>query len=528
MRYGPLLILPFLSVASLWSQETQPEPEIPKVVVRPEIPSPEIALEAMKRATFFYRTQVSVAGGYAWEWPADRSVSHGENRESPSLIMIQPPGTPSMGLAMLEAWKATGDPLFLQGAKEAAHCLAWIQLSSGGWPADFDFNPLVASRWHYRRDLAAGDTDPGKRSARSSLDDNKTQSALLFLLEFAQTEPGKADAQLQETLKFGMDGLLAAQFPNGGWPQQYSGPADPEAPIIKASYAEEWSREFPHQDYTGYYTLNDGNLYQVARLLVRAHELTGEDRYMESLKKLGEFHKLAQFPEPQAIWAQQYDHEMHAAWARKFEPPSVSSLESFAAMKTLAEIWLATGDKDWLEPIPRALKWFQANQLPDKRWARFYELQTNQPLYCVADTYEITYDDSNVPTHYGFKSQPDLAEQLERFEDFVKRDRKEILAAQQDPATAEDWAVKARRMRKGIWGAVDELDSKGRWMEGDRISARLYVKNMRELSTFVDAANKGGEEFQEMLQKSIREAEKEAAKKAEEAAKKAAEQGALQ
>ena len=41
-------------------------------------------------------------------------------------------------------------------------------------------------------------------------------------------------------------------------------------------------------------------------------------------------------------------------------------------------------------------------QLPDGRLARFYELKTNKPLY-FTKTYEVTFSDEDLPTHYGFK-----------------------------------------------------------------------------------------------------------------------------
>ena len=77
----------------------------------------------MKKAASHFRRHVSFAGGYAWTWPQDMSIAHGENRSSATLIMMQPPGTPAVGQAMLSAYKATSDKLFLQGAKEAAQAL---------------------------------------------------------------------------------------------------------------------------------------------------------------------------------------------------------------------------------------------------------------------------------------------------------------------------------------------------------------------------------------------------------------------
>ncbi|MEZ5394620.1 MAG: hypothetical protein R2724_17540 [Bryobacterales bacterium] len=52
----------------------------------------------------------------------------------------------------------------------------------------------------------------------------------------------------------------------------------------------------------------------------------------------------------------QYDRDMHPAWARIFEPPSVTGGESLkSAMRILLTLLpRETGDKRFLEPIPRA------------------------------------------------------------------------------------------------------------------------------------------------------------------------------
>jgi hypothetical protein len=85
-------------------------------------------------------------------------------------------------------------------------------------------------------------------------------------------------------------------------------------------------------DYTSFHTLNDGNLQWVMRVLLRAHELEKDERYLTAAKKLGSFLLKAQLPEPQPAWAQQYNFAMEPVWARKFEPPAVSSVESVGAM----------------------------------------------------------------------------------------------------------------------------------------------------------------------------------------------------
>ena len=86
------------------------------------------------------------------------------------------------------------------------------------------------------------------------------------------------------------------------------------------------------------------------------------------------------------------------------ETPAVAGRESEDAMETLLYLTEVTGDRRFLEPLPDAIAWLKRSILPDGKIARFYELETNRPLYFTKDEYELTYDDSNLPTHYSFKS----------------------------------------------------------------------------------------------------------------------------
>ncbi|MCB1232807.1 MAG: hypothetical protein KDN19_21360 [Verrucomicrobiae bacterium] len=464
------------------------------------LPSIEEVTVAVKQTGAAFRRDASLFGGYPRGWTTDQKNAISEGSQSPTLIEIQPPGTPAIGLAWVEAWKVTHDPLYLQAAREVAQALIWTQLSSGGWPSEFDFHPESSAKYHTRRDVLAGDTEMGKRSARSTLDDNKTQSALLFLLELAYLEPSKGDAVLREALDFGLDSLLAAQAPNGGWPQMYSGPADPSLPAdLKATYDENWSRTFPHVDYTPWYTLNDGNIYLVTRLMERAYELTGDERFVESMKRTGEFLIAAQLPEPHPAWAQQYDHAMKPAWARKFEPPGVSSLESRWALETLREVWLVTGDEKWLVPFDSAMKWLRSVRLDDGRWSRLYELGTNKPLYLMAETYEVTYDDSNLPTHYGFKLDADFGEGLDKLEDEIAAGREEVLRRRRPMTQEKSWAKSARAKRRDVRQALKEIDKRGHWLnEEGELDSRLFLKRFNALVHYLEGAKNGGAVFEEL------------------------------
>ena len=457
-------------------------------LIAAELPEPAAVTAAMKKAVTYAHTHLSREGGYASSWDKEGKIGEVEHGKSPTITSIQPHGTTTMGLVMLKAYQATGDEAFLTAAKDAAKSLLKCQLATGGWSSDFDFDPKKAGEYHLRSDLDAGDEEPGKRRNYSTLDDNKTESALLFLLEMCHEPACADDAELKRCTKFAFDSLLAAQAPIGAWPQQFSGPADPTAPVLKASYPAEWSRTYPKLKYTGFYTLNDGNLQQIAKVLLRAYELEKDERYLAALKRLGDFFIMAQMPEPQPVWAQQYDRDMHPVWARKFEPPSVTGGESLGALETLFDLWVLTGDDKYLKPMPAAFAWFERAKLPDGQHARFYELQTNKPLYFVKDSYVLTYDDGDMPTHYGFKVSS--MSKVLRLQENVAKPLEEVRRKLAGPQTPKEWASKARGAADKARQAVKSLDAEGRWLKDGQIDAGEFVKNMIAMVTYVEAAGK--------------------------------------
>lgn len=463
------------------------------------LPDPAKVTEALKKAVSFCTEKLAVHGGYASSWKKDLSAGMTEHSESKTVISIQPPGTTTLGLAFVKAFQATGDTQFLEAARAAGRALVECQLASGGWSSDFDFAPEKAKKYWLHQQVLAGDKEQGKRNNMSTLDDNKTQSALLFLVELAHLPECRGDSVLQEAVKFAFDSLLAAQYPNGAWPQQFSGPADPATPVKKAAYPASWPREFPKVNYTSFYTLNDGNLQRAAHLMLRAHELSGDERFLNSARKVGDFLILAQMPEPQPGWAQQYNHDMEPVWARKFEPPCVTGGESIGAMETLHELYVVTGEEKYLKPLPAAFAWYEKAVLPDGQYARFYELQTNRPLYFVKDTYELTYDDSNLPTHYGFKMDH-IGRDIAKLKELMQEPREKLLKKRQDAPSEKSWASKAKGAAGKANAALKAQQPDGRWLKGDEIDGSETTKHLMAMISYVEAARKGGAEFQKLRQ----------------------------
>lgn len=350
----------------------------------------------MKQAAKCFREKAASHGGYVYYWSPDFSQRWGEGGATADQIFVQPPGTPAVGMAFLKAFAATSDGYYLDAARDAAEALVYGQLVSGGWAQVIDFDPVGAKVSQYRN-------GKGRGRNYSTLDDGISQSALRFLMH-ADRALGFKHAAIHEAESIARDALLAAQHPNGGFPQVWTGPA-PQYPAVKAAFPDyDWRTENRIKDYWNLPTLNDDLAGTVARALEDGWMIHKDERCRQALARLGDFLLLAQLPEPQPGWAQQYDRQMRPVWARKFEPPAVAGRESQDAMMTLLRISAITGNTKYLEPIPRALAWLKRSQLPDGRLARYYELGSNKPLYMTVD-YQLTHSDADLPKHYGWKTE---------------------------------------------------------------------------------------------------------------------------
>jgi hypothetical protein len=289
---------------------------------------------------------------------------------------------------------------------------------------------------------------------------------------------------------------LAAQYPNGAWPQRFTGPPDPEQyPVKNANYPPTWSRTYPGSSYSGFYTFNDNAIADIIDVVFLAARIYDQPGYARAGERAGEFILLAQMPDPQPGWAQQYNPDMQPAWARKFEPPSITGGEAGGVLRTLMRLYQETGQRRFLEPIPRALEYYRKSQLPEGGLARFYELKTNRPLYFTR-SYELTYDDSDLPTHYAFKvgSWVDsVAKQYERISAMTAED----LQAKAAPRPPQRTASLERQAR----AVIDALDNRGAWVEDGRlkyhgvdddtrqvIDCRTFIKNVQVLGTYIAAA----------------------------------------
>lgn len=442
----------------------------------------------MKRAATYYAGEVALNGGYVYYYSTDLTKRLGEGPATATEVWVQPPGTPAVGEAFLAAYEATSDAFYLESALAAGKALAYGQLESGGWRNSIDFDPSGPRIDQYRN-------GKGKGKNFSTLDDDISQAALRFLMRL-DAATGFADGEIHGAVEYALPRLLAAQFPNGAFPQGWTGPVQARE-VKKASLPEyDWRTEGRIKEYWNEYTLNDGLAGTVADTLILAHQVYKEPVYLESLKKLGGFLVLAQLPEPQPGWAQQYNEAMQPIWARAFEPPAVSGRESEDAMLALLKIAAAGGDHTLAAPVVAGVKYLERSLLPDGQLARYYELGTNKPLYMqrAGKGYELTHDDSALPDHYGWKNPAQLA--------LLKDTYRTLLAGRPLEEVTGPPPVDAATVAK----IVAALDDKGRWItvhDGgetrlvgqpkfavgeEYLSSAVFAENLTMLSRYLTAA----------------------------------------
>lgn len=437
-------------------------------------------LAALRKATDYYRGHVATHGGYVYFYALDLQRRWGEGAATQDQIWVQPPGTPTVGMAYLAAYRATGDDFYLKAATEAAQALVYGQLESGGWTNSIDFAPdgkLVA---RYRN-------GKGRGRNHSTFDDGISPSALQLLMRVDQAHQFQHQ-EIHNATTVGLNAVLQAQFQNGAFPQVWIGPVAPQ-PTVPARYPTyDWRTENRIKEYWDLYTLNDDTAAYIANTLISASEIYHDERYSRALQRLGDFLILSQMPDPQPAWAQQYDYQMRPVWARKFEPPAIAGRESEGVIQTLMAIYQHTGDAKYLQPIPRAIAYLKKSRLPDGRLARYYELRSNTPLF-MNHLYELTYDDSDVPPHYGWKTESRL--------EAIEQQYRDLTSQTKLPAAAANPEQLAKRVRE----IIGELDDQGRWKSQHRgeplvgqpkfrpaelyLSSRVFSQNVEVLSEYL-------------------------------------------
>ena len=266
-----------------------------------------------------------------------------------------------------------------EGRRIADNVLTW-QTPHGGWPKN--------------RDTASEPFDGKSEDLRATFDNSATIDELRFLVRAfrATNEP-----RYQQAFLKGLSHILEAQYPNGGWPQFY--------PLSKG--------------YPRHITFNDNAMVRILGLLRDVSE-SSDYRFLKT-----EYRTKAEAAVTKGIdcilrtqikqngkltvWCAQHDEKtLEPAWARSYEPPSLSGAESVGIVRFLMSVEEPTpeiiaavkGSVEWFRSVTihgmRLDKFTDAEGQDDKRivadpdagslWARFYEISSNRPIFLDRDS----------------------------------------------------------------------------------------------------------------------------------------------
>ncbi len=247
----------------------------------------------------------------------------------------------------LAAHEVTGEPKYLDYARVPADWLVAARQPSGGYA----HSPFI-------HDLGSAETFPAQVTFRDARDRSAIQAILAV-------HDATGDASYLQAARATADFLLEAQLECGAWPSVWPP---------------------PERSWLGLPMLNDYVTISQTRTLMAVHRRSGDERYLDGIRRAGDFFVQWQLPEPAPGWAQQYCFDGRPAWGRVFEPPSVCGLPSAHAIGLLIDIHLLTGDPRYLGPIPAALAWLQRAHTGPREWARFHEPYTGRPIYARSQT----------------------------------------------------------------------------------------------------------------------------------------------
>lgn len=270
-----------------------------------------------------------------------------------------------------------------------------FQKDNGGWPKNYDMQAILTPD-------QVDSVLKTKSQTNTTFDNRCTYSQVGYLAKvYTATKIEKyRDAALK-----GLEFIIRAQYPNGGWPQYY--------PL--------------ENNYSRYITYNDdamaGIMYLLKEVIDNKPEFefvqdihylplkTAWDKGLDCILKT----QINDAGKPTA-WCQQYNEvDLQPAWARKFEPPSICNGESPKIVLLLMSI--DNPSKEIVDAIENAVAWFRGSAIKGIRvetvsapelktpfristtdrvvvqdstakqiWPRYNELKTHRPLFCNRDS----------------------------------------------------------------------------------------------------------------------------------------------
>ena len=290
--------------------------------------------------------------------------------------------------------------------------LLLYQRDSGGWPKNIEMASVLSRQEKTKLRKTKTKND-------ATLDNSATRTQIRYLATVYQTT--KIERFKDAFLK-ALDYVLEAQYDNGGWPQRFPNP----------------------KGYSKHITFNDGTMIGVLNLLCDVvdkkppYTFVDEQRRRKAetaIQKGIECILKCQIVvnDKKTAWCAQHDEKTFAPRkARSYELPSISGAESVGIVRFLMSI--EKPGPEIIEAVHAAVAWFDEAKLEGIKqirkqdrskprgfdkvivedasappiWARFYDIETNKPIFCSRDGVpkatlaEISYERRNGYSWLGY------------------------------------------------------------------------------------------------------------------------------
>ena len=243
------------------------------------------------------------------------------------------------------AWYTTAD------ATAIADSVLKYQRESGGWPKDVD--------------MTAPPSAPAPATSDATIDNGATTTQIRFLSRVG------SDRHRVAALR-GIDYLLDAQYQNGGWPQFF--------PV--------------RSDYSRHITYNDDAMINAASLLEEVAAGRSPFAFVDGQRRARAADAVQRATDvilktqvrtngTLTAWCAQHDAiTLEPRPARSYEHVSLSGAETVGIVRFLMRQPRTSAVE---RAVDAAVAWLGAVRLPDGRWARFYEIGTNRPIFSGRD-----------------------------------------------------------------------------------------------------------------------------------------------
>jgi pectate lyase len=282
---------------------------------------------------------------------------------------------PQKYLAKPDDWFAGED------AKRIAANILSHQADLGGWPKNIDTTAAP-----YRGD---------RKDLKPTFDNDATTDELRFLARmFAATK----DDVYRKAVEKGVDYILQAQYPSGGWPQ-FAPP--------------------PEKTYHRHITFNDHAMVRLMRFLRETYtskvfDFLGADRHKAARRAFDRGVECIlkcqiKVDGKLTVWCAQHDEKDYSPRpGRTYELVSLSGGESVEVVRFLMSL---ESSPEVVAAVEGAVAWFEASRIKGIRvtvekddrsptgrnrvvvkdpsappmWARFYDIKTNRPIFADRD-----------------------------------------------------------------------------------------------------------------------------------------------